>query len=300
MSVLARRASTQLLASRSVHLRIQPRPANLSESREILRVLQRFGEISTYKYLRYEYHNPADNIALAIYQDDHGAQQALNASPIRFALERVVVDDVGLSGHKSSGGDLDDETAIAPPTPYTPGGSSGLNSSSGNSEDDMDTLMRPSQLLTQSSLRNQTDASSSPSSSSSSSAAASEQNNHNSASPSPSSSSPLPLPFETPATRPPTAKKWFQVTVDRSRVIHQDFVERQPFWKQFEPTKSTAQEDLAKVVPHPGLSDVSKRPLHHHRTPNHVLKMMSHYVEHVMPSLRQMYEEGGREMREKK
>lgn len=51
MSV-ARRASSQLLASRSVHLRIQPRPSNLSESREIFRVLQQFGAIDTYKYLR--------------------------------------------------------------------------------------------------------------------------------------------------------------------------------------------------------------------------------------------------------
>jgi hypothetical protein len=51
----AARASSRLLASRSVHLRIQPRPANLSESREILRVLQRFGELSTYKYLRVRY-----------------------------------------------------------------------------------------------------------------------------------------------------------------------------------------------------------------------------------------------------
>jgi hypothetical protein len=40
------------LAPRSIHLRIVPRPANLSESREIFRVLQRFGEISTFKYLR--------------------------------------------------------------------------------------------------------------------------------------------------------------------------------------------------------------------------------------------------------
>ena len=40
------------LAQRSVHLRINPRPANLSESREIFRVLQRFGEINTYNYLR--------------------------------------------------------------------------------------------------------------------------------------------------------------------------------------------------------------------------------------------------------
>lgn len=44
----ARRA----LALRSIHLRIVPRPANLSESREIFRVLQGFGEISTYQSLR--------------------------------------------------------------------------------------------------------------------------------------------------------------------------------------------------------------------------------------------------------
>jgi hypothetical protein len=49
---LARRAASQSLGLRSVHLRIQPRPSNLSESREIYRLLQRFGEISTYKYLR--------------------------------------------------------------------------------------------------------------------------------------------------------------------------------------------------------------------------------------------------------
>lgn len=59
--------------------------------------------------------------------------------------------------------------------------------------------------------------------------------------------------------------------------------------------KSMAQEDLAKVVPHMGLSDVSKRPPHAHRTPNKVLKMMSNYVEHGLPSLKDMYEEGGRE-----
>lgn len=40
------------LAPRSIHIRIVPRPANLSESREIYRVLQKFGELDTFKYLR--------------------------------------------------------------------------------------------------------------------------------------------------------------------------------------------------------------------------------------------------------
>jgi hypothetical protein len=47
-----RRASTQLLAQRSVHIRIVPRPANIGESREIFRILQRFGEMTMYKHLR--------------------------------------------------------------------------------------------------------------------------------------------------------------------------------------------------------------------------------------------------------
>jgi hypothetical protein len=45
-----RRAAS--LPALSVHLRIVPRPTNLSESREIFRVLQRYGEISVFKYLR--------------------------------------------------------------------------------------------------------------------------------------------------------------------------------------------------------------------------------------------------------
>jgi hypothetical protein len=55
--VFARRAASQMLSQRSVHLRIVPRPSNLSESREIYRVMQRFGEISTYKNLRVRFHD---------------------------------------------------------------------------------------------------------------------------------------------------------------------------------------------------------------------------------------------------
>lgn len=76
--------------------------------------------------------------------------------------------------------------------------------------------------------------------------------------------------------------------------MHQDYVERQPLWKQFTPMKSMAQEDLAKVVPHPGLSDVSKRPPNAHRTPTKVLRSMGRWVEGGMPSLRGLWEERGR------
>lgn len=88
-----------------------------------------------------------------------------------------------------------------------------------------------------------------------------------------------------------TYQKHFLVTIDRSRVIHQDFVERQPFWAQFGPMKSLAQEDLARKVPHLGLSDVSKRPPHAHRTPNKILNLMANYTANHMPSPAKLMEE---------
>lgn len=249
-----RRAAPKLLASRSVHLRIVPRPANLSESREIFRVLQRFGHVSTYKSLRFEYHNPADNIALAIFRDPGDAQKALDASPIRFALERVV--DPNDEDHVLELRSQDNPDATLEPKTPTQGG--------------IDQILRPSTLSTRTSP---------------------------SAWPPPKPLSPPPMPFEPPSAPPQTRTKWFQVTLDRSRAVHQDFVERQPFWKQFQPLKSMAQEDLAKQVPHPGLSDVSKRPMEQHRTPYKVLKTMNEYVELQMPSLKGMFKNSNNEER---
>jgi hypothetical protein len=102
------------------------------------------------------------------------------------------------------------------------------------------------------------------------------------------------MPFDPPPTSPKQKKwtKWFQVTVDRSRAVHQDFVERQPYWKQFSPMRSMAQADLEKKVPHVGLSDVSKRPPNAYRTPAKVLRVMNEYVETRMPTLRGIVEGG--------
>lgn len=37
---------------RSVHVKIHPQPRNLAESREVLRVLQQYGEVVVYKNLK--------------------------------------------------------------------------------------------------------------------------------------------------------------------------------------------------------------------------------------------------------
>ncbi|EDU47744.1 hypothetical protein PtrSN002B_003514 [Pyrenophora tritici-repentis] len=243
------------LAPRSIHLRIVPRPANLSESREIFRVLQRFGEISTFKYLRYEYQNPADNVALAIYSDQASAQRALDASPIRFALEKVISPESETNTPVTPTEDEDED--IISTTSQTP------------PKQGIDEILRPSKLLNRTSTTTRN------------------------TKPAPT---PPPMPFEPLSPRiQKKSTKWFQVTIDRSRAVHQDYIERQPFWKQFHPMKSMAQLDLAKSVPHIGLSDVSKRPPNAHRTPNRVLKTMNEYVQTRMPTLRQIVEGGERE-----
>lgn len=45
-------ASARLGVSSAVHIKIHPRPRNLAESREVLRVLQQYGEIVVYKHLK--------------------------------------------------------------------------------------------------------------------------------------------------------------------------------------------------------------------------------------------------------
>lgn len=50
----ARRAITRLqgVVKEAVHVKIHPRPRNLAESREVLRILQQYGEVTMYKHLK--------------------------------------------------------------------------------------------------------------------------------------------------------------------------------------------------------------------------------------------------------
>ena len=226
-------------------------------------------------WAQYEYHKPTGNISLAIYRDADSAQQALNASPIRFALEKVIAEvEVDKKERDWSDDEIEDETETR----------------ERDALDGIEDIIRPSQLISDALLDTHA-----PTSSSSSTETPDLSSQGVNTQANAKTRTPTPLPFEPPA---PIARKvsskWFQITVDRSRVIHQDFVERQPFWKQFTPMKSMAQEDLMTKVPHIGLSDVSKRPPNYHRTPNKVMKQMSWYVENRMVSLKEMFEEGAK------
>lgn len=45
-------STASAVAGRAVHIKIHPRPRNISESRQVLRVLERYGEVVMYKHLK--------------------------------------------------------------------------------------------------------------------------------------------------------------------------------------------------------------------------------------------------------
>ncbi|KAL8703488.1 MAG: hypothetical protein Q9201_003331 [Fulgogasparrea decipioides] len=113
----ARAASTVVRAAKSwqdcsVHVKIFPRPQNLAESKQVLHVLQQYGEVVTFRHLKYESPNPTLNAALAIYRDQTSAHNAIYASPIRFQLQQGsdgwtsrISQDASLQGlHKGTSG----------------------------------------------------------------------------------------------------------------------------------------------------------------------------------------------------
>ncbi|KAI4090511.1 MAG: hypothetical protein L6R37_007869 [Teloschistes peruensis] len=152
----ARAASTAARAARnwqecSIHVKISPRPQNLAESRQVMRVLQQYGEVVMYRHLKvslwadsiseiesdwakndlYESPDPTLNAALAIYRNQTSAHNAINASPIRFhlqqsedgwisrisqdaSLEGVTIDSTNVNAQKES--DSADESCEQAPT----------------------------------------------------------------------------------------------------------------------------------------------------------------------------------------
>ncbi|MCJ1234638.1 hypothetical protein MMC14_002599 [Varicellaria rhodocarpa] len=86
-------STVRSVIGRAVHIKIYPKPRHINESREVLRVLERYGEVVMYRYLKYEPNAPADNSALAIYRENAAAEKALRASPMSFfygSLDREV------------------------------------------------------------------------------------------------------------------------------------------------------------------------------------------------------------------
>lgn len=98
---------TRPTTSRAVHLRITPRPSNLGESREILRLISQFGEVEYFKNLRYDT-IPAPNTVLAIFREENAAQACLKRSPVRFRMTKLAGQQAQQSQPNANGSSADD------------------------------------------------------------------------------------------------------------------------------------------------------------------------------------------------
>ncbi|KAF2767014.1 hypothetical protein EJ03DRAFT_163168 [Teratosphaeria nubilosa] len=86
--------------NRAVHLKITPRPSNIGESREIMRLLSQFGEIEHYRSLKYDAIS-VPNTIIVIFRDVEGAENCMRKSPIRFRMGRGPTEQLEQSRQES-------------------------------------------------------------------------------------------------------------------------------------------------------------------------------------------------------
>jgi len=79
-------ASSGALAARAIHLKITPAPRDVRQSREILKLLKGFGDVTMFQNLKYDKTNRAKDAILAVFRTPESASEVLRASPIRFSL----------------------------------------------------------------------------------------------------------------------------------------------------------------------------------------------------------------------
>ncbi|KAL4898301.1 hypothetical protein BDV59DRAFT_2697 [Aspergillus ambiguus] len=82
------------MASRitSLHIATTPAPRNLAESKLVLSALQKFGEVVTFRNLKYDTTNTSmhrPRATIAIYESADCAARALAASPLRIPLSNA-------------------------------------------------------------------------------------------------------------------------------------------------------------------------------------------------------------------
>ncbi|KAJ5526677.1 hypothetical protein N7513_010836 [Penicillium frequentans] len=79
------------LASTSVHIQMVPSPRRIGETRQILAALQKFGEVTTFRNLKYDISNKSTNKhrpIVAIFESPDAAQRAIASSPLTVTLDK--------------------------------------------------------------------------------------------------------------------------------------------------------------------------------------------------------------------
>jgi len=79
-------SSASKIASQTVHIKIYPTPQTFSERREVLRVLERYGEVTMFRSLKYDPFAPIHDAFLSTLSTSTAAENLINASPIRYRL----------------------------------------------------------------------------------------------------------------------------------------------------------------------------------------------------------------------
>ncbi|KAI9719317.1 MAG: hypothetical protein M1812_003647 [Candelaria pacifica] len=263
------------VAGRAVHIKVHPRPRNLDECREILRVLERYGEVVMFKNLRHEFQAPAPNTVLAIYQHASSASNLVAASPLRYGLQsRFAREELTRPYHQ------EDRGIVSSPEMKTATARTSESNDSSNDETSGRVETQGDRIY---------------------------QGTHTS-SEGPKDSSILNTPRQAPPARGADSStaytpsvlsepfngqlREFQLAAEISHFNHRAYIERQPHYGGFQPdTKSIVAEDLASSVPLVGLSDLCLRKA---EVP---LRVMSKRAQELAQrkTLREIWEEGMKE-----
>ncbi|KAH8422577.1 uncharacterized protein LDX57_000330 [Aspergillus melleus] len=123
------------LASQSVHLTIHPPPRSLSESKLVLSALQKYGEVVTFKNLKYDKTNTnptAPRNTIAVFESPQAAKAAIASSPLRIVLP---------SSHATSSSSLSASSSVSSTT------TSSSSSPSSNPSTQLSTRTHPPKTL---------------------------------------------------------------------------------------------------------------------------------------------------------
>ncbi|KAL1622493.1 hypothetical protein SLS54_005059 [Diplodia seriata] len=305
-------ASFRPAAAKAVHLKVYPRPASLGESRELLSVLQQFGEVTMFKSLRFHYLQPAPNTCLAVYRDATSAASLLKASPLRFTLEP----DVGSDHHAGEPHDQTSQSAREDATASTLGpdldpemadvmGDAEFSIKEGRGKPGAEEMVRPSTLLYQTidsfsqflqtaqsapaqdtASSDVSDVAPSEASSASPDAELIDQPELDHARKQHQQPGPTSAPKHVPEPRPPRV---FHVVADMSEMNHRDYIERSFWYGPYNPQKRAASYiDLTTRGVPPNIADLCTR------KPEQPMRIVQRLREEASrrPTLREIWEQG--------
>lgn len=259
------------VGNRSLHLRIVPRPQNIAESRAILRLIQRYGEVEMFKSLRYD-KIPTPNAALVIMKSSETTRKLLYDSPLRFVMER---DEDGVMREQQQEEQGEQQPSTRDPTMMSQRRDIRQNVAAIESQQFMP----------------KSNSGPSPRPSAPTGAWGLPQTQSRNLSTSQRQGA---RPGQQPRGRtslvPEEGPREYQIQVNVATFNHRDHLNVNPYNGTFAvDTKSAIQEDLAKRVPLVGLSDLN---LKKEEKPWRVLAWQRKYAEQARRPLRKMLEEG--------